>query len=518
LAIKLAGLCLLMCASLTSAETLVVDESNQRGWTFFAKPAVTAAGEAPIVGISDHAGGAASLNFSLNAGQDKSSRNARLLKSDFPAAGLTDITALRDLSSISWQVHHSDPGNYPKFVVWVEVPITDDGVSEPEAIYFRPQNQAVTLSEWDLVEVDLVNSKFTNNGVTTDGEKSTGTFAEWLDVIGNYDIHEIGIQYDNGKKSYVSYIDYIEINGTTFNFEASPPLPPSAPTDLVATPGDGQLTIAFTQSDDNGTAITDYQYKRDDGSWTAAGTTGPSITIPDLTNGKDYVVRLRAISAAGNGEEAQILAAPRGTSDAVTLLVTSDNLRGFRLAGFTSDYVQERNNVGIDDGFGGASINASLEGQGADRWGLFLDPAQFKGGPISQAGRKAERLQDLTSLSYRVWHDGEGYYPKLGFRMERGAPSDDGKTIAQLDLKMNQMPSLTPGWNTVEINFAQSPFAISHLSEGETSETRTLSEWIAEVRRPSYSAVSLANRQRQRRSQHHAANLCRLHRSQRRDL
>jgi hypothetical protein len=180
LILKLATLYLLACASLTSAETLVVDESNHRGWTFFANPAVDVAGEAPVVGIADSAGGAASLNFSLNASQDKSSRKARLLKSDFPAAGLTNITTLRDLSSISWQVHHSDPGNYPKFVVWVEVPITDDGVSEPEAIYFRPQNQAVTLSEWDLVEVDLVNSKFTNNGVTTNGEKSTGTFAEWL--------------------------------------------------------------------------------------------------------------------------------------------------------------------------------------------------------------------------------------------------------------------------------------------------------------------------------------------------
>ena len=125
---------------------------------------------------------------------------------------------------------------------------------------------------------------------------------------------------------------------------------------------------------------------------------------------------------------------PEAPSDDVTLLVTSDNPRGFRLAGFTSDYVQARDNVGIDDGFGGASINASLEGQGADRWGLFLDPKQFKGDQISQAGRKADRLQDLTSLSYRVWHDGEGYYPKLGFQMAREAPSEDGKTIAQLDL------------------------------------------------------------------------------------
>ena len=113
LILKSAALCLLACASLTSADTLVVDESNHRGWTFFANPAVTAAGEAPIVGISDHAGGAASLNFSLNA-PDKSSRNARLLKSDFPAAGLTDIESLEDLSSISWQVHHSDSGQLPQ--------------------------------------------------------------------------------------------------------------------------------------------------------------------------------------------------------------------------------------------------------------------------------------------------------------------------------------------------------------------------------------------------------------------
>ena len=476
-AVKLATLCLLTCASLTSATTLVVDESNHRGWSFFANPAVTVAAEAPVVGIGDHAGGAASLNFSLNAGQDKSSRRARLLKSDFPQP-LSGIQTPNDLKSISWRVHHSDSANYPKLVIVVDIE-TDEGTVR-DSIFFRPQNQNLTPNQWDLVTVDLVNSEFTNNGVTTDGKRSTGTFAEWLDIIGNKVVHEIGIQYNTGDNSYVSYIDYIEINGTTFDFEASPPLPPSAPTDLVATPGDSQLTIAFTQSDDNGTAITDYQYQTDDGSWTSTGTTSSPITISDgLTNGTDYAIRLRAISAAGNGEEAQILAAPRGIADAVTLLVTSDNPRGFRLAEFTSDYVQERDNVGRDDGFGGASIDASLEGQGADRWGLFLDPKQFKGDQISQAGRKADRLQDLTSLSYRVWHNGEGYYPKLGFRMEREAPSDDGKTIAQLNLKPNQ--TLIEGWNTVEIKFAQSPFTISYLSEtSETSETKTLSEWIVQ--------------------------------------
>ena len=84
---------------------------------------------------------------------------------------------------------------------------------------------------------------------------------------------KLGSSTNNGNNSYTSYIDYIEINGTTFDFEASPPLPPSAPTDLVATPGDGQLDIAFTPAEDNGTAITDYQYQRDGGSWISAGTT-----------------------------------------------------------------------------------------------------------------------------------------------------------------------------------------------------------------------------------------------------
>ena len=56
LILKLAILYLLACASLTSAETLVVDESNHRGWTFFANPAVDVAGEAPVVGIGDREG------------------------------------------------------------------------------------------------------------------------------------------------------------------------------------------------------------------------------------------------------------------------------------------------------------------------------------------------------------------------------------------------------------------------------------------------------------------------------
>ena len=67
--------CLLMLALAILAtrlawgqETLVVDQSDNRGWVFSAKPDISLPGEAPIRGIADHAGGNASLNFSTTLG------------------------------------------------------------------------------------------------------------------------------------------------------------------------------------------------------------------------------------------------------------------------------------------------------------------------------------------------------------------------------------------------------------------------------------------------------------------
>ena len=49
---------------------------------------------------------------------------------------------------------------------------------------------------------------------------------------------------------------------------------PSAPTDLVATAGNAQISVAFTApTDTGGAAITDYEYQLDGGTWTSASTT-----------------------------------------------------------------------------------------------------------------------------------------------------------------------------------------------------------------------------------------------------
>lgn len=87
---------------------------------------------------------------------------------------------------------------------------------------------------------------------------------------------------------------------------------PGAPTNLMATPGNGQATIAFTApTTDGGLAITNYQYSTNDGStWTAFGpaeTTSP-VTITDLTNDVTYQVKLRAVNWAGVGTASAVVA------------------------------------------------------------------------------------------------------------------------------------------------------------------------------------------------------------------
>ena len=79
---------------------------------------------------------------------------------------------------------------------------------------------------------------------------------------------------------------------------------PSAPTSLVATAGDGQVSIAFTAGAEGGSVVTNYEFSTDDGTnWTAfspAVTTSP-VVITGLTNGTPYSIRLRAVNGDGSG-------------------------------------------------------------------------------------------------------------------------------------------------------------------------------------------------------------------------
>jgi hypothetical protein len=202
-------------------QPLVVDQSDNRGWVFYARPDINLPGEAPIRGISDHASGNTSLNFSTTLGNE-SVRNATLTQINFPAP-MSDIATFNDLTSMSWWVNHSSAGKYPKIAIWANW--EDSGNAKREAIYFVPESLAITANQWDLVTINLNTSQFTNNGVTTGGIKETRTFATWLQTIGDFRIESIQITYNSpADTEYESYVDYIEINGTTFDFEDAIPL------------------------------------------------------------------------------------------------------------------------------------------------------------------------------------------------------------------------------------------------------------------------------------------------------
>lgn len=96
---------------------------------------------------------------------------------------------------------------------------------------------------------------------------------------------------------------------------------PWAPTNLVATAGAGQVSVAFTAPSDNGgSAITDYEFadfaftipghpsfnpfrRPSDATWTSAGTTTTPVVINGLTNDIAYLIKLRAVNSAGIGIE-----------------------------------------------------------------------------------------------------------------------------------------------------------------------------------------------------------------------
>ena len=79
------------------------------------------------------------------------------------------------------------------------------------------------------------------------------------------------------------------------------PTAPDAPTSLSATALDTGVKITFTPGADNGSALTNYEYQLDGGSWVAfspADTTSP-VTIFGLTNGTEYSIKLRAVNGVG---------------------------------------------------------------------------------------------------------------------------------------------------------------------------------------------------------------------------
>ena len=111
---------------------------------------------------------------------------------------------------------------------------------------------------------------------------------------------------------------------------ATPRTTPDAPTSLVATPGDEQVSIAFdVPAFNGGSSISNYEYKIDSGAWMAVSpsSTATTIVVTGLTNGTSYSFKVRAVNVAGGGAgSGSENSTPSTTPDAPTgLIATSQN-------------------------------------------------------------------------------------------------------------------------------------------------------------------------------------------------
>ena len=110
---------------------------------------------------------------------------------------------------------------------------------------------------------------------------------------------------------------------------ATPSIPPDSPTDLIATPGNTEVTLSWNEpADHGGSALLDYliQYRTSaDTEWTVFPdevSDVQSATVTGLTNGIEYQFQISSINVVGVGPESEIVSAtPLPVTDAPDNLV-----------------------------------------------------------------------------------------------------------------------------------------------------------------------------------------------------
>ena len=188
----------------------------------------------------------------------------------------------------------------------------------PTIISIVPGDESLSV-DFDL-PANTGEVALTNVGYSTDYGVSY-TFLDPLTTTGPITIPDLR----NGITYYVA-LRVVNAAGNFSNgsevVSAIPTPLPDAPTDLVLTPGDGQLGVAFTGPTNIAVVIENYKYQLNDGSWLPVTPikTGSPIVITGLTNGVEYSVKLKAVIAAGDGEASEaFLGTPAKLASAPTV-------------------------------------------------------------------------------------------------------------------------------------------------------------------------------------------------------
>ena len=112
----------------------------------------------------------------------------------------------------------------------------------------------------------------------------------------------------------VRAVNVIGAGAESNSVSATPSTTPDAPTGLAVSTGNLQVELSWTAPDDGGSAITDYEYKKDSDAWISFVSLDTSGVITGLTNGTEYTFMVRAVNVIGAGAESNSVSATPGYS------------------------------------------------------------------------------------------------------------------------------------------------------------------------------------------------------------
>ena len=359
---------------------------------------------------------------------------------------------------------------------------SDEATATPVAVPAKPAGFTATAGAGQVVLSWNDPNDATIAGWEYNQRRAGGAFeADWTYILGSTDrtTSYTVTGLDNGT-AYTFKLRAHNASGNGAESDEATAIPvaaPAKPTGFSATPGDGQISLQW--SDPNDATITgwQYRYKTEDGYslWTSilgSGAATTSHTLAGLGNGVSYTFKLRAINASGNGAESDeatatpvaVPAKPAGftaTAGAGQVVLSWNDSNDATITGWQYRYRTEDSygpwtgipgsNVtttshtvtGLDNGtaytFKLRAINASGNGAESDEAAAtpVAVPARPAGFTVTAgAGHIVLSWNDpndatITGWQYRYKTEGGGYGPWTG--IPGGDPTTTAHTVTGLD-------------------------------------------------------------------------------------
>lgn len=209
LLIGLASSIFVLFSAATTAQ-IVVTPGDAQGWIGRASNTGTLG-----LGPADQQGGTGSLSMITTGGGGDIVKVARV-----------PLITIDAITSISWDVYTDNAASYPR----PQLEYYQLG-GRAGTLTYVASNTVVPVNAWTSLTVD-------NNDLFQSSEAGASppqTLAEWqLELSGVLmNFFQLGYGSTTGSTTTNANIDFVELNGTTWNFEAVPPVEPPPPAESV---------------------------------------------------------------------------------------------------------------------------------------------------------------------------------------------------------------------------------------------------------------------------------------------